>query len=206
MRTTALIVLFSLMCVSITLAQGGSGQVCVRAYEDRNSNKQLDVGEPLLTRGVNVNLLNVESVIIASELLENSPTAAQGILCFQQLAAGTYSLAVTSADFTVTTLPTVPATVVEGGLPAVVEFGARQAAVPTPSASITSAVPALPQGARLVISTLGALAMAAIMVVIGLLLYAVIFAPRLSAARTGEARRSSSMRPVVPVQDSESRS
>jgi hypothetical protein len=106
-------------------AQTG-GQFCVRAFEDRNENGLRDPNEPLLTRDVVVNLLDGDGVTVASGVLENSPTAAQGILCFQRLPAGQYSAVVTSADFTPTTPTTFSAAVSESGQPVVVEFGGQR--------------------------------------------------------------------------------
>ncbi len=91
-----------LFAFQITNAQG-NGQLCVRSFEDRNGNGQLDGGEPLLTRGVNVNLTNSSNITIASALLDQSPTAAQGVVCFPSLAPGQYTVTITSTEYTPTT-------------------------------------------------------------------------------------------------------
>lgn len=162
-------------------AQTG-GQFCVRAFEDRNANGTFDSGEPLLTSGVSADLLNTENIIVASALLSESPTAAQGVICFQFLAPGQYSLIITSADYVPTTPNTVTASISEGTLPTVVEFGGqRVVAEPGGAAtdqvadgvdSLTSLInrDMLP---RLVVSLLGALLIMAGMVIVGSFIYLV---------------------------------
>ncbi|MGV2435123.1 MAG UNVERIFIED_CONTAM: hypothetical protein LVT10_09825 [Anaerolineae bacterium] len=73
------------------LAQTG-GQFCVRSFEDRNANALIDADESVLTRGVAVELLNQYNIVIASALLDNSPNSTDGIICFQQLPRGQYSV------------------------------------------------------------------------------------------------------------------
>src|SRR6185369_17943230 len=92
-----LTLVFALSGTAVAAQQTG-GQLCVRSFEDRNGNGKLDAGEPLLTRGVSINLLDAGGITVASALLDTSPTAAQGVVCFQFLASGQYSVEVTSAD------------------------------------------------------------------------------------------------------------
>src|SRR5262245_7793624 len=128
MRRVLLILTIALALSSAAMAQTG-GQFCLRAYEDRNGNSQFDSGEPFITRGVSADLLNGENVVVASALMDDSPNAAQGVICFQFLTPGQYSLTVTSADFTATTPDTFTASIGDGTLPTVVEYGAQRAAV-----------------------------------------------------------------------------
>ncbi|MBZ0288562.1 MAG: hypothetical protein K8I30_13175 [Anaerolineae bacterium] len=152
-----------------TILAQGSGQMCVRSFEDRNGNGQLDAGEPLLTRGVGVNLLNGQGVTIASSLLDTSPTAAQGVICFQFLPAGQYSVVITSADYTATTPDTITTTIADGGLPTVVEFGAKLSAAPTAAASTTDDTQ--PDGTRIVLSGVGTLLVIGLMAFLGIIVY-----------------------------------
>jgi hypothetical protein len=73
-RVLVLVILF--VWAALPAAAQTGGQFCVRAFEDRNGSGARDGGEPLLTRGLAVNLLNAEGVTVASGLLESSPTAA----------------------------------------------------------------------------------------------------------------------------------
>ena len=123
LRRSLLITLLCSLCVGAALAQSG-GQLWVRAFEDRNANGAREPGEPFLTRGIAVSLLNEEGVIIASALLDDSPNAAQGLVGFQLLPPGQYSVAVTSADYEATGETTFTTTVSDAGIPPVLEFGA----------------------------------------------------------------------------------
>ncbi|MBZ0279084.1 MAG: hypothetical protein K8I60_23260, partial [Anaerolineae bacterium] len=121
-------VLALLVLVPVTAAQSG-GQLCVRAFEDRSGNGTLDAGEPLLTRGISVNLLDASNVTVASALMDESPTSAQGVICFQGLPGGQYTVAITSAEYTATTPDLITTTIAADGLPTVVEYGGRLANV-----------------------------------------------------------------------------
>lgn len=165
---------------SAVTAQSG-GQFCVRSFEDRNANGTIDAGEPLLTGGVSADLLNAENVVVASALLSDSPTAAQGVICFQFLPPGQYTMIVTSADYAPTTPNTVTAAISEGTLPTVVEYGGQRMTVETGANAGGAADPAgglsqianLDRSAlpRIVLSVLGALVAIAGMIVLGSLIY-----------------------------------
>lgn len=191
-----LIVLILSLFALPAFAQTG-GQFCVRAFEDRNASGTRDANEPLLVRDVVVNLLDGDGVTVASGVLESSPTAAQGILCFQRLPAGQYSAVVTSADLTPTTPTSFSAAVSESGQPVVVEFGAQRAAAiaatPAPAASTEATQDTL---LRVGLSLGGAIFVMLVMVVLGLIVYAIFFAGRRSAARPAGATTTGSMRPV----------
>src|SRR5688500_4092395 len=122
-RRIALSLTFTLLIAAqVALAQSG-GQLWVRSFEDRNGNGVREPGEPFLTQGISVNLLNADGVIIASALLDESPNAAQGLVGFQLLPPGQYSVSVTSADYTATAQETFTTTVSDTGVPPVLEFG-----------------------------------------------------------------------------------
>jgi hypothetical protein len=192
MMIFALILAFS----GAVTAQTG-GQFCVRAFEDRNANGLKDDGEPLLTRGVSANLQNAEGVVIASALLDDSPTAAQGVMCFQFLEAQEYTLSLTSADYTPTTATTFTEAINIGAIPTLVEYGAQRADFAVTPADVTEAPPveeaiedALP---RVVLSGLGALLVMAGMVVLGGFIYLVVF------HRKGQTRPTDSTGRLIPV-------
>jgi uncharacterized protein (DUF2141 family) len=173
----ALILLLAFGMAGNVLAQG-SGQLCVRAFDDRDGNGKLDPGEPLLTRGVSVNLLNPQGVTIASAVLDNSPTAAQGVVCFQGLTAGQYSVQVSSADYTATTSDLVTTTIADGGVPTVVEFGGRSAAASAPAASEAPVESQRDLIVRIIVSSLGTLLVVSGMLVLGFIVYWAMFRNR----------------------------
>lgn len=182
MRRIFLIPVVLLLTAGMAAAQtaGSGGQFCLRAYEDRNSSATLDSGEPFLTRGVSANLLNAENLVIASALMDDSPNAAQGVICFQFLEAGQYSLQVTSADYEAITPDTFTASISEGTMPTVVEYGARRFESPATTGSASSAAVTSPDTqrdtlGRIVLSGLGALVVMAGMVIFGALIYLVAF-------------------------------
>jgi hypothetical protein len=200
MRRISLILILILAMSGVTVAQQTGGQLCVRSFEDRNGSGKLDAGEPVLTRGISVNLLDAGGITIASALLDTSPTAAQGVVCFQFLAAGQYSVIVTSADFTATTPSTVTTTISEGGVPTVVEFGGQRVGVPTAAPAGSSVAPVSQESelARIIISVLGALVVIAGMVFLGVLVYMVAFRSRRAVTRINPTTGST---PKVSVQE-----
>ena len=122
-------ILFILLLVALAnsiVAQDAGGQFCARAYEDRNSNGQRDAGEPLLTRGIGAHLQDATGIILATAIIDNSPTAAQGVICFTNLIPGQYTMGITSAEYTATTLENMTANITGGGVPVVFEFGGRR--------------------------------------------------------------------------------
>lgn len=181
MRRLALILIL-LFSIALPAAAQAGGQFCVRSFEDRNGNGTLDSGEPLLTRGISADLVNADSVIVASALLADSPTAAQGVICFQFLTPGDYTIVVASATYNPTTTNTFSASISEGTLPTVVTYGGQRisaapAATPTGAGDLSAQLGAdfLP---RVVISLLGALLVMAGMIVLGTLVYLLFFRGR----------------------------
>jgi hypothetical protein len=172
-----------------TAAAQSGGQFCVKAFEDRNGNGVQDAGEPVLTRGISLNLLDAGGIVIQSGSLEASPRAAVGEFCFQFLAAGQYSLAITSTEYRATTPDTSTAAISETGAPTVVEYGGQRAIVaPTTSASAAVQLSPREQLAQIVVAGLGALLVIAIMAVLGLFIYWFGFRNRMQAAAATDAR------------------
>lgn len=52
-----------------------------------------------ITRGIGASLLSDRRVTIQSKLLEDSPFASDGLLCFDGLLAGTYQVILTSSEY-----------------------------------------------------------------------------------------------------------
>jgi hypothetical protein len=102
-RLSLVLFMISLMAVGLLQAQTSGGQLCIRAFEDRNGNGQDDTNEPRIQRRLSATLADSNGVIIDSAFMENSLNAAAGTLCFQRLPAGQYTLRVVSAEYDFTT-------------------------------------------------------------------------------------------------------
>lgn len=190
-RISLIMLLIAMLAVSASAQD--DGQFCVRSYDDRNANQTRDVGEPLLTSGVGADLMDETGIVVASALLADSPTAAQGVICFQFLPAGQYTIQVTSAEYQATTPETMTVTLVGGELPSVLEFGAQ-------SVSAVVVAPAAPEpdpqaaGERVLVAGVGALVALVVMQLIGLIIYLVRFRRRQpvvveTKADTGQFKR-----------------
>jgi hypothetical protein len=169
-----------LLIASRTLAQD-TGQVCVQSYEDYDADGRRDAGESAIASGIGASLQNAAGVTIATRLLEDSPFAARGLLCFEQLPAGDYGISVTSAEYTGVAESTFAATVNPGAAPALLEFGARplDAATGRESAGIAVDSAAAIAAAK---AFFGSMVAGALMSVIGLLVYLLIFRRRMRRA------------------------
>lgn len=167
------------LMVAATFAQGDGGQFWVQMYEDRNGNAVRDAGEPLLSHGVAVNLIDSSGVVVATALLDESPSAAQGLIGFQFLSPGEYTVAISSPEYAATTETTFTRMIEIGATPTVVEFGAQRAdAVTTAENRTPRGLFGLPiylgepaQVARVALSLLGAVIVSGLMTVFGLLVY-----------------------------------
>lgn len=182
------ILIAALLVIASSFAHAQEGQFCVRAFEDRNSSGTRDANEPLLTRGIVAELSNAQGIIIASATLEDSQTAAAGVICFPNLRAGDYMLNIISADYQATTPNTSVESIVPGELPTVLEYGGvlRATTTSTTPASSGSLTDALglnnPDGRtlaqRIVVSSLGTLAVVALMTILGVFIWMAILRPR----------------------------
>lgn len=226
MKPAALLSSLVAACLSLCLlgqgavsAQAAGGQFWVRAFEDRNGNSVFDTGEPLLTRGVGVMLQNSDGVVIATALLDESPNAAQGLIGFQFLTPGDYTLIVAAPDLSVSTETQFTRTISSGTIPTVVEFGGQRLDL-LPQTSGTAAEErglfGLPiflgepgQVARVALSLLGAMAAAFVMFLIGTAIYALSFGRqyrRLLAAVPADGLNSPATTGSMPrVTDTQSR-
>jgi hypothetical protein len=190
--------------VPIQAQDTSSGQFCARAYEDSNGNAAFDAGEQVLSSGLSVNLQDGRSVTIASALMDQSPTRDRGIVCFQFLQPGQYTISISSAEYQATTSTSLTTTVEAQGAPTVMEFGARRiSTIGTPAASggSTSVLPIQlgdqEQLIRIALAVLAGLVVIAAMIVIGVLVYLVAFGRRRSVPQR-DLRRTTGSLPVVP--------
>ncbi|MBE2182072.1 MAG: hypothetical protein IAE89_01485 [Anaerolineae bacterium] len=151
----------------------------VRFYEDVNENALLDAGEPLITQGMLVQLLNQDGVIVASALLDDVPTASQGLIGFQDIMPGEYTVLITSADFSPTGDSQFARTILEGGVPVLVEYGAKAAIVESENmAAAQRGLFGLPiylgnpeQVARIAVALLIGQLAAMVMIALGIVIY-----------------------------------
>lgn len=174
-------VLVALMLALLLPVQAqADGQFCVRAYEDRNGNGVRDGGEPLLRDGISAELSDESGVVIASALLVNSPTAAQGVICFTGLAPSQYTISVSSADYAATTPATMTLSLQAGDLPAVLEYGARSLTAADAEELLTAAQePTFEDNLmRILWASLAAIGAALIMMVLGGLVWLIFFRRR----------------------------
>ncbi len=166
-------IIIGLLVLTITpvFGQDAVGQLCVRSFEDRNGNGVMEANEPLLMRGVSVDLLDSSSVVIDSALME--PTTNRGTKCFQNLQAGDYTVMVNSVDFTPTTNGVSTVTIApNNNIPAVFEFGAqRPTAAPATAASALSPTQQRVFIVRLIVAALATLLVMGIMMLIGMFMY-----------------------------------
>ena len=177
-----------MICLSFvllpTMLAQETGQICAQSFEDRNGDGLRDPDERAIAHGVSASLGNPAGVTISSRLLEDSPFAADGLLCFDDLPAGDYQLTLRSAEFTITTAAVFSASVSPGAAPALVELGLQSLQVAEPSPGPAR----LKLDADLVAAVLRALAGGAVVVaissVIGLLIFLAIFRRR-SSPKTG---------------------
>lgn len=152
------------------LAQG-DGQFCLRAFEDRNGNGAVDPGEPLLTAGVSAELRDAQGLVLASAVLDDAPTAAMGVICFQFLQPGEYTLLVNSGMRQATGEPSFTRRIEAGGPPLLVDYGARMPPAPTAVAPPRAAGNLSQLLPRLGLSLLGALLVTGAMLALGLLIW-----------------------------------
>jgi hypothetical protein len=175
-----------LLCTLPLMAQGG-GQICVRAYEDRNGNVQEDPGEPRITQGLSASLIDETGVIIATEFMEDSPNAASGTLCFQRLSAGQYTLRVTSATYSDTTPNEFITAVTGSGVPQVFSYGGRlivNSAPPAPEDDLRLSNTELRLLAeRLLLAGIGAMLVVGAMAVMGAFIVFLFFRDRQAPRR-----------------------
>jgi len=186
--------LMSLLITSAVFAQDGGGQVWVNAFEDRDGDGVRDPNEPFITRGISVNLLDANGVVVASALLDESPNASRGLVGFQNLSPGAYTVIVTSADLTATTPDTFTQTVESNVMPTVLWFGAQRAAA-IESDSQPTALATDGEIMRIAISLLAAVIVAGVFSVVGFVIYLIAFArraPKVMTTTTGSMRRVSS--------------
>jgi hypothetical protein len=174
------------------------GQFCVRAFIDANANGQIDPGEEFIEANLVANLQTADGVVIDTQSMSDSPTRAQGLLCFA-LSPGDYRVFVTSAVYEPTTDAALTATINAAGLPAVLEYGGQVIGVEPSSAEPAPEDNPLE---RLLVSTMAAVIAMLVFGGLGLVWYLLALRPRLKQSESqptadsdARFRRPGSIRP-----------
>ena len=184
--------ILALVCIILLVFSGllaqDTGQICIMSFDDHNGNGQQEDNEPPFTYGIGVSLLSALGVTLETSLLENSPTASSGLLCFEGLSAGDYMVLLTSAQVVATTASSFNAVVVPGAAPARFDFGV--AAIQVESESTISETGSLSdEQARalqgIAVGVFAAAISAGCLFLIGLLIYLRVFRRRLKQLRAG---------------------
>lgn len=160
----------------------GDGQFCVRAYEDLDGTGARDAGDPFIQSGVIVNLQDAAGIVIDSQRMEDSPSRGQGLICFRGLAAGQYSVFVTTSLYSATTPDNMTATLGGGQLPALLEFGGQRIESEVAVTVTTTTTATDDSGAirRVLVAAAGALAAMLVIGLIGVIVFWLIVRPRTS--------------------------
>ena len=201
-RKLLITMLFSLLVASMSVAQSSSGQLCIRAFEDRNANGSQDANEPPIIRGISATLSNATGVIVDTALMESSSTASSGTLCFQGLEAGQYTMRVSSADYNATTPSDFTAAVSDSGIPQVLSYGAQFISIEAPVIELGISQEDRLQSTlvRSIFAGLGALLIMGAMAVVGALIYFFVLRNRQAPPPTGvyQAVPQTGAYPAVP--------
>ncbi len=131
MTRRLLLCLLVIVFAACPLTAQERGQICLRAFHDRNANGLLDADEALILQGIGASALDERGVTVSTQLLEDSPLAADGLLCLGPLAAGAYQVLITSSEYTPVTASEFSATVAPGTAPPLLDFAARPIAPQT---------------------------------------------------------------------------
>jgi hypothetical protein len=185
--------LLLLTITGIAAAQTSGGQMCVRAFDDRNGNGQKDNNEPPITRSLSASLINAQGVIIDTMLMDDtSPNASSGLMCFQRLEAGQYSMRVSSADYMPTTTNEFIAVISDTGIPVVFPYGGQVIPIEVPQTTLDEPLTLTASEqqafiARLVIAGIGAIVIIGAMLVVGAIIYFAFLRKRPQALPTNVA-------------------
>ncbi len=191
MRLIKWLALFCLFVVGAgALTAQETGQICIFSFDDQDESGVLDANEPPITQGVGISLLNERGVTIESQLLEDSPQAARGLVCFVDLPAGDYRVLLTSADYIAMTSSSFQAAVVPGSVPVRFDFGVKPLTSENATAAAHSSLSQAERnlaGQGILVSAAAAAIVSGMMVIIGLFIYFAAFRPRMKRKRSRQA-------------------
>lgn len=189
--TLFFVCLLGFMLPMIHAQDAGDGQICVRAFEDRNSNGMYDDNEPPITQGVGVNLLDAQGITIAAKLLEDSESSTQGTVCFRQLLAGNYTVIITSPDYSATTPTSLNTSILPQSVPTRLDFGGQLIMTEPNTASSGLETADDSQSLQgILFGSIGAILVMFFMIIIGTAIYFIVFHRRLKQAPAS--------RPIIP--------
>ena len=184
-RRRASWLLITLLALACLIAQAQDrGQICLQAFADANEDGLRTDGEKPIARGVAASLLDERGITISAQLLEDSPYAAAGLLCFGQLPAGFYRVIISSSEYSATTATGAEAEVRPGYAPARIDYGAQPLTAAAP-ATLTGFAALNPAAQQTLLAAL-ALALSAI---IGLSLLGSLLVARLMRRRRAKTRQ-----------------
>ncbi|MCY3780887.1 MAG: hypothetical protein OXG78_11305 [Chloroflexi bacterium] len=197
-----LVLSFLALACLISQAQD-TGQICLQAYADQNEDGLRTEAEAPIARGIAASLLDERGITIGAQLLEDSPYAADGLLCFDQLLAGRYRIIISSSEYSATTATTAEAAVSPGAAPARIDFGAKPLTVAVAPAILTGLAALDADAVPTLLVAVGAAVIAIIgLSLLGCLLVALILRGR-NRAKTrqpaGPATRN--LQPAPPPED-----
>ncbi len=149
------------------------GQICVQAFLDSDADGAHAADEALISQGIGASLLDSNSITIASQLLEDSPYGADGLLCFDDLLAGEYLVLLTSAEYAATTATSFRAAVSPGSPPFRFDLGLKALFAGEAGTGSRGGQPALDEATvrGLLLALLASAITACIMTLLGLLIY-----------------------------------
>ena len=188
MRWRRLLSLSLLLACALLVGAQDTGQICAALFDDRNGNSARDPDELPLVSGVGASALDARNVTVAAGLLEDSPFAADGLLCLDGLGAGDYLLLVTSSQYQLTTAGAISAAVEPGQPPARIDFG-LSALFAEPAGAASGGEFVLDERAleSALVALFGSGVTLVVMCCLGLLIYLIVFRRRLRAARLAAA-------------------
>jgi hypothetical protein len=164
------------LVAGVVTAQTNNGQICLSAFEDTNGNQVKDQGEAPITQDIVVTLADSQNIIVQSLLMDDSSLASNGVVCFQGLAVGQYTLTAASANYDATTTTSFLTAVDSSGNVQRFDYGGKLAiSRPTASTTGTPGVITPERQAllldRLIRSSLGALVAVSVLGLLGVIVY-----------------------------------
>ncbi len=169
------LVVCMVLAMPATLIAQNDGQFCLRAYEDRNGNGVRDGGDPAITRGIGAVLMDVNNVIVQTAIMEDSPTAGNGVICFLNLSSQQYTMMVTSPDFTATTGDNMTVSIQSGVAPPVLEYGGERIVVTAANTDVETATNEDDLVERALVAGAGAVGAMLLMAILGLIIGLIFF-------------------------------
>ena len=114
-----------LLAFAAAAAAQDTGQICVSVFLDWNENGAPEAAEAQVTRGIGAAAIDERGLTVATQLLEDSPLAADGTLCLHDLVAGEYQVLLSSSEYNATRSAAFKARVQPGAPPPLLDFGVR---------------------------------------------------------------------------------